>query len=138
MKTSWVGTLLALAALPALAGNDVFRCETSAGITYQQLPCPDASVARRADVPTDFPAPNVEERNRLFQREAELYKRLEARRDREVQEAVLRDAAAERALERERLAALAAQAAQQQPLYVVTRWRGRPGASGTRHSRPRS
>ena len=68
-------------------------------------------------IPVEYPAPNVEERNRLFQREAELYKRLEARREREVQEAVLRDAAAERERERERLE-LAALAAQQQYLVV--------------------
>jgi hypothetical protein len=126
--------VLAAATLPA-AASDIYRCASARGVTYQEVPCPDRTIEERANVPTEFPAPNVEERNRLFAREADLYKRLEARRDREVQELVLRDAAAERALERERLAALAALAAQQ-PLYVLSRWPGRPAGSGIRRSHP--
>ena len=48
------------------------------------------------------------------------YRRLEARRDREIQEMALRDAAAERALERERLAAQQQQdALVAYPAYLV-------------------
>jgi hypothetical protein len=105
------------ASLPALGASEIYRCaEKGGGITYQQMPCPDAAVGQRANVPTEFPPPNTEERERLFAREEALFKRLEARRDREVQEAVLRDAAAERALERERLAA---QQEAQYPAYFV-------------------
>ncbi len=107
------------AALPALGGNDIFRCASPEGVTYQQVPCPGSSVEQRANVPTEFPPPNVEERNRLFEREAALYQRLEARRDREVQEAALRDAREGLELERARLTALAAEAAQPQYLLVV-------------------
>jgi hypothetical protein len=72
-----------------------------------------------------LPAPNTAERDRLLQREADLDKRLEARRDRELLEAQMREARAERDAERERLAALEAQALQQ---YVVAYppWRGYP------------
>ena len=111
---------LALAALPCAAAG-VYRCAAARGVTYQEVPCPESSIEERANIPTSFPEPNVAERERLLAREAELYKRLEARRDREVQELVLRDAAAERALERQRLAALEAQQAQQQPVFLIAR-----------------
>jgi hypothetical protein len=138
MKTRLLVSALVLAAAALPAAADIYRCAAAGSVTYQELPCPDKAIEERANVPTNFPEPNVEERNRLMQREADLYKRLEARRDREVQELVLRDAAAERALERERLAALAALAAQQQPLYVVNRWPGRRAGSGTPRTRPTS
>ena len=53
----------------------------------------------------------------MFEREAALHKRLEARRDRELQESQMREARAEREAERERLAAMIA--AQSQPQYFV-------------------
>jgi len=126
-----VSALLSLGALPAAA--DVYRCSHAKGVTYQEIPCPDSSVGERANIPTIFPEPNVAERERLLEREAALYKRLEARRDREVQEAVLRDAAAERQLERERLAAAQA-AAQAQPQYLIAI----PAYGGHRRHTPRA
>jgi hypothetical protein len=80
----------------------------------------------KIDIPTSYPAPNTAERDRLWQREAEHYKRLEARRNRELVEAQMREARAEREAERERLAALEAQALQQ---YTVAypAWRAYPG-----------
>ena len=124
MKTRLGISALVLATVLPAAAADIYRCASPGGVTYQELPCPDKAIEQRANVPTDFPAPNIEERNRLFQREADLYKRLEARRDREVQELVLRDAAAERALERERLAAQAAAQAAQYAVVYPYRLRG--------------
>ncbi|HUL56519.1 MAG TPA: hypothetical protein VLT60_05940 [Usitatibacter sp.] len=92
--------------LPALGANDIFRCSAKGGaVSYQQMPCDESTVGDRANVPTEFPPVNTAERERLLAKEEALYRRLEARRDREIQEMALRDAAAERALERERLAA---------------------------------
>jgi hypothetical protein len=122
--------LIAGSALPAAAASEIYRCaEKSGGVSYQQMPCSEATVGERANVPTEFPEPNLAERDRLFAREADLYKRLEARRDREVQEAVLRDAAAERALERERLDAYNAS---QQAQYVYAFPYRLPRQSGMR------
>ena len=120
-----------MAALPAAA--EIYRCHTREGTTYQQLPCDDKAVGGVSGIPTEFPPANTEARERLFQREADLYKRLEAQRDRQVQEAALRAASEERALERERLAAAAAAAAQ--PAWVViprpSRYARTREASGT-------
>ena len=122
--------LIAGSALPAAAASDIYRCSENGGrISYQQMPCAEAAVGERANVPTEFPEPNLAERDRLFAREADLYKRLEARRDREVQEAALRDAAAERALERERLEAYNAA---QQSQYVYAYPYRLPRQSGMR------
>jgi hypothetical protein len=120
-------------ALPAAAASDIYRCAEKGGrVSYQQMPCSEATVGERANVPTEFPEPNLVERDRLFAREADLYKRLEARRDREVQETALRDAAAERALERERLDAYnAAQQAQYVYAYPAFAYR-LPRQSGMR------
>ena len=119
-----------LAASPALA--QLYRCDSGGRVSYQDLPCPDATTAARPDIRTEFPPPNHMERDRLLQREAALDRRLEARRDRELVEAQMREARAEREAERERLAALQAQAL---PQYAVAfpAWRGYPGRRAGPH-----
>jgi hypothetical protein len=104
--------------IPAVA--EIVRCTDAHGaVTYQQVACPEASRLERTSIPTQFPEPNLLERDRLFAREAALDRRLEARRDRELREAQMREARAEREAESERLAMkLAAQAAQPQYLIV--------------------
>lgn len=103
----------------ASAAPEIIRCVgAGGGVTYQQVPCPESSTPERVAIPTEYPAPNVAERERILEREAALNRRLEARRDRELQEAQMREARAEREAERERLATLlAAQAAQ--PQYLI-------------------
>jgi hypothetical protein len=112
-------TLLALLAPAANGAQEIVRCKAAGGgVTYQQTPCPDRWEETRTGIASEYPAPNVVERDRLFEREAALLRRLEARRDRELKESQMREARAEREAERERLAALiAAQAAQ--PQYII-------------------
>jgi hypothetical protein len=133
MNTRLVTSAVALAlSLPALGANDIFRCAGKGGaVSYQQMPCDENTVGDRANVPTEFPPVNTVERERLFAMEDALYKRLEARRDREIQEMALRDAAAERALERERLAAQQQDALVAYPAYLV-------GYPGRNRMQPRS
>jgi len=115
---------VALCATPASATTEIVRCiATGGGVTYQQSPCPEGSVAQFVGIPTQFPAPDIAQRDRLFEREAALYRRLEARRDREIQEAILRDAHQERELERARLAAAAAQPPQYLVVLPPRTWR---------------
>ncbi|MDQ3028265.1 MAG: hypothetical protein M3R58_17410 [Pseudomonadota bacterium] len=136
----FLGCFLAVAALPAAASaSDIVRCiAAGGGITYQQAPCPEASSERFLAIATEYPAPNLAERDRLLQREAALYRRLEARREREAQEAVLREERQEReaSLERARVTAAAAAAVQFPQLIVVSRWPGRRATSGTPRNRP--
>jgi hypothetical protein len=116
----------ALVCLPA-AADDIVRCKDARGaITYQPSPCPERTEESRLQVPVSFPEPNRAESQRIFEREAALDRRLEARRDRELQEQQMREARAEREAERERLAALAAQ---QPPQYAIAYppWRGYSG-----------
>jgi hypothetical protein len=111
--------LAAIMVAPAVAVADIIRCvERDGRVTYQDGPCFDGSVPERTSIPSEYPAPNTIERERLLEREAALDRRLEARRDRELQEAQMREARAERAAERERLAMLAAAQAAQ-PQYFV-------------------
>ncbi|HUP98129.1 MAG TPA: DUF4124 domain-containing protein [Usitatibacter sp.] len=111
-------SLVALAVAPAFAG-DIVRCVAANGaITYQQSPCPGSANEKIVGIPSEYPAPNLTERDRLLAREAELYKRLEARREREVKEVALREARLEREAELER-ARLAALSAAQQPQYFL-------------------
>jgi hypothetical protein len=85
--------LLALAfvlAAPA-AHAEVFRCTSGSGsVTYQEIPCGGGERLQIVDLPASYPAPNTAERDRLFQREAALDQRLEARRERDAREAVAR------------------------------------------------
>ncbi|QJR13070.1 hypothetical protein DSM104443_04164 [Usitatibacter rugosus] len=83
------GTISALFA-PAVPAA-VYKCRDSGGsLTYQEFPCPGADQTLKSDIASDYPAPNVVERERLLLREQELYKRLEAQRDRLSAEAVAR------------------------------------------------
>jgi hypothetical protein len=83
------GATLALAATGTSAA--VFRCtEGDGSITYQDTACTGNAAEKATDIPTQFPPPNDAERARLLQREAELEQRLEARRERESREAMMR------------------------------------------------
>lgn len=80
-----------LAAFAGAAHADVFRCTSPAGaVTYQEVPCAADQAVKIVDVPERYPAANVAERDRLFQREAALDRRLEAERERESREAIAR------------------------------------------------
>ncbi|HXZ48576.1 MAG TPA: DUF4124 domain-containing protein [Usitatibacter sp.] len=86
--------LLAACCLAAGAGPasaEVFRCTAPDGsVSYQQLPCPAKESSRALDIPSSFPAPDVQERARLFEREAALDRRLEAWRERVSREEIAR------------------------------------------------
>jgi len=80
-----------LAALAGAAHADVFRCTSATGaVTYQEVPCAADQAVRLVDVPERYPAANLAERDRLFQREAALDRRLEAERERESRETLAR------------------------------------------------
>ena len=112
-----------LAVQGAGAAQDIVRCKDARGaITYQPSPCPDRTEESRPQIPASYPEPNKAESQRIFEREAALDKRLEARRDRETQEQQMREARAEREAERERAAQIAAQ--QQQYVIAYPLWRG--------------
>ena len=107
---------LALAA-GTVSANDIVRCRDARGaVTYQPAPCPDRTEESPTRIATAYPEPNKAESQRIFEREAALDKRLEARRDRELVEQQMREARAEREAERQRLEILAAQA---QPQYAI-------------------
>ncbi|QJR16851.1 DUF4124 domain-containing protein [Usitatibacter palustris] len=93
MKTSgWrvVATAAGLLAC-AQAGAEVYKCRANDGsLTYQQSPCGFTDEALRSNIPSDFPPPNVEERNRILEREQQLFQRLEAQRDRLSAESIAR------------------------------------------------
>ena len=73
------------------AAASVNKCVDAAGaVSYQQLPCAASQHGGGTDIPSEFPPPNVAERERLLQREADLYRRLEAQRDRLSAEAIAR------------------------------------------------
>jgi hypothetical protein len=104
----------ALAAAPAFAADDIYRCVGADGaVAYQQMPCEAAGGVAR--VPTSFPPVNAAERDRLFEREAAMYQRLEAQRERQLAETLERNSR-QGAIEKARIEAAAAAEA---PLYVV-------------------
>ena len=110
----------AMAASSVVPAAEIVRCvDSGGGITYQHVACPDRTSTQASGIPTEFPEPNYLERDRLFAREAALDRRLEARRDREIQESQMREARAEREAERERMAAMLATAQAAQPQYVI-------------------
>lgn len=122
LRSSLIALLAAAAG--AVSADEIVRCKAPGGnVTYQLGPCPERSEESRPLIASEFPEPNKAESRRIFEREAALDRRLEARRDRELLEQQMREARAEREAERERLALLAAQA---QPQYVVAfpLWRG--------------
>lgn len=110
--------LIALTAVCSAAqANEIVRCKVAGGgITYQHGPCLGSAEESRPRIAVDFPEPNKAESQRIFDREAALDKRLEARRDRELLEQQMREARAERDEERRRAEMIAAQ---QQPQYAI-------------------
>jgi hypothetical protein len=121
---------LAFFSLPLAAGGEIVRCAAPDGrVTYQEVPCSEASRESRVGIRSEYPPPNQAERDRLLAREAALDRRLEAERDRWQQDAALRAAREERELERARIAALEAQVQQQ---YVLAYPYWRPHASPRR------
>jgi len=129
MRAAFAALLLALP--PCAGAAEIVRCVEAGQVTYQDAPCGGSSIGRPAGIANDYPPPNVQERNRLFEREAAMYRRLEARRDREVQEEAVRTARAAVELERERLAAIEAQP----PQYLVA-YPGRVWTHSARHLHP--
>jgi len=130
-------TLALLLGLGFAAGAtaEIFRCSASDGhVTYQEIPCPASSREKLAAIPTDFPAPNTVERDRLLAREAALDRRLEARRDRETQEAIARAERQSREAEVARLALLEAQSQQYAVAWPLAY--GRPHPVFTVHRGP--
>jgi hypothetical protein len=80
-----------LAALAPAVHAEVFRCTSAAGaVTYQEIPCAGDQAVRIVDVPASFPAADAAGRDRLFQREAALDRRLEAERERLTRETIAR------------------------------------------------
>jgi hypothetical protein len=80
-----------LAAVAGTAHADVFRCTSMAGaVTYQAMPCAADQAMRIVDVPESYPAANTAERDRIFQREAALDRRLEAERERQTRVTIAR------------------------------------------------
>ena len=76
---------------PRSREQDVYKCRGADGsLTYQQTPCSASDQSLASGIASDYPAPNVLERERLLLREAELYKRLEAQRERLSAEAIAR------------------------------------------------
>ncbi|HEX5129145.1 MAG TPA: DUF4124 domain-containing protein [Usitatibacter sp.] len=131
----WRATVALAACLAATgaAAQDIVRCKDARGaVTYQPAPCPDRTEQSRPQIPASYPEPNKAERQHIFEREAALDKRLEARRDRELQEQQMREARAEREAERRHREILAAQA---EPQYVIAypAWRRHAPASPPRH-----
>jgi hypothetical protein len=109
--------LLAAGALPAYAG-DIVRCVSAGGaVTYQQIQCPEAAREQATGITNDYPPVNMAERERLLAREADMYRRLEAERDRLMQESMLREARAERTARQREAETLAA--AEAQPYLVA-------------------
>ena len=92
MRTREILLLAAACALVAPAASAaVFKCrDTGGALTYQELPCDHSEQSLKSDIASEYPAPNIIERERLLLREQELYKRLEAQRDRLTAEAVAR------------------------------------------------
>jgi len=79
---------------PSLASAEIFRCQTSgSAVSYQQMPCDDKALGGPANIASEYPPVNARERERIFEQEAAMYKRLEAERDRLAQLAVVRAAA---------------------------------------------
>jgi hypothetical protein len=92
MRTrEWMVAATLAAMIAPAASAAVFKCRGADGaLTYQQLPCDSNGVTVASDIASEYPAPNVLERERVLTREAELYKRLEAQRERLSAEAIAR------------------------------------------------
>ena len=79
---------------PPLASAEIFRCQSSgSAVSYQQMPCDEKALGGPSNIASEYPPVNARERERIFEQEAAMYKRLEAERDRLAQLAVVRAAA---------------------------------------------
>jgi len=73
------------------AGAAIFRCTAADGsVSYQEMECGAAEKSRVMELPAQYPSADPAERQRLFDREAALDRRLEAQRERDSREAVAR------------------------------------------------
>ena len=99
----------AFAATGALAGEQVYRCASGGSVTFQQVPCASAAEERAMPLP-EYPPANLQERDRLLQREAALDARMLRRAEIDAQERIAREARrardAEAEAERERARAV--------------------------------
>jgi hypothetical protein len=83
--------LIAAALLALPAGAAIFRCTATDGsVSYQEAECPVADKSRVMDLPSQYPSADPTDRQRLFEREAALDRRLEAQRERDSREEVAR------------------------------------------------
>ncbi len=122
---AWVGVAAAagLAAAPAAFG-EVYKCRGADGsLSYQQAPCSPSEQSLASGIASEYPPPNAIERERLLLREAELYRRLEAQRERLSAEAIAR-------INRPEPVLIAAE-----PAYAVA-WPGRFGPRPYRRPAP--
>jgi hypothetical protein len=113
----------------------IYRCFTSnLGVSYQETPCTPDNDAGALDL-SNFPAVNAAERERIFQREAALDRRLEAERERLSREEMTRISARAQVA-----AAEAAYAPAVEPVYYTGGrpiLAGRMAFAGRRHHPPR-
>jgi hypothetical protein len=86
--------LIATGLAAPLAQAEIYRCQSPTGTSYQQMPCADETKGGLAGIASEYPPPNAAERERLFQREAAMYQRLEAERQRLSQESIARQVSA--------------------------------------------
>ena len=122
VRLALVASILMGFASGSLAG-EIIRCVSANGaVTYQAIACPDAAREQVTNISNDYPPINMAERERLLANERDLYKRLEAQRDRDTALELARQArAASEARAREAEAAAAADA---EPYYLA--WPARP------------
>ena len=93
-------------------------------MTYQETPCPDG-VGRTMDhIPSEYPAPNQAERNRIMAREAALDARMVERERIESAERIARNELAVREKEAQAQREAAAAAASQSYAPVYGYWGG--------------
>ena len=133
---------LAGALVPALAAAEIFRCQgPGSAVSYQQMPCEDSALGGPAGIASEYPAPNLRERERIFEQEAAMYKRLEAERDRLTHLAAVRaasaPAAAPEAPAEPVYYPVYAVGLPALPAYRVNRWPHTRGASGIPRMNPR-
>jgi hypothetical protein len=118
MKPRFIAcAFFAFAAVDAAAA--MYRCVTpGGGVSYQELPCAREDAGGPVNVPSEFPEINAEGRARLLQREADMYRRLEAERERLSREEMTRISA------RAQVAAAQASApvAADPPIYYAPAW----------------
>jgi len=120
VRLALVASILMGFASGSLAG-EIIRCVSANGaVTYQAIACPDAAREQVTNISNDYPPINMAERERLLANEREMYKRLEAQRDRDTALEMARQArAASESRARE-----AEAATEGEPYYVA--WPARP------------